>query len=235
MIVIPAVDIRGGRAVRLTRGRPENERVYAEDPAEVAERFAREGAAWLHVVDLDAALGSGRNREAVRRTVAAAGIPVQVGGGLRSIEAVEETLTAGAERVVLGTEAVTDPEFLRLTISRFGERVVVSVDTEGDRAWVRGWTEEAGTLDDALERVAAAGAPRLLVTSVNRDGTMTGPDVDLYRRVLASAGRPVLAAGGVRSADDLRALADAGVEGVIVGTALYEGTLTVAEAVEVAG
>ncbi|MGH2722922.1 MAG: HisA/HisF-related TIM barrel protein [Actinomycetota bacterium] len=234
MIVIPAIDIRGGWAVRLVRGRPEDETVYGKDPAEIAGRFAAGGAAWLHVVDLDAALGTGENGEAIRRVVASCHVPVQVGGGLRSVEAIEAALGhTGAARAVVGT-AATDPGFVRDAVSRFGDRIVVALDVEDDLVRVRGWTAEGGRLDDLLPRLDGAGAPRFLVTAVGRDGTLEGPDVALYERVTGLTERPVLASGGVREAGDLRALAATGVEGAVVGTALYEGTLELSEALEAA-
>jgi phosphoribosyl isomerase A len=234
VIVMPAIDVRGGRAVRLVRGRTEQETVYAEDPAEVARRFAREGATWLHVVDLDAALGRGANRDSVAATVRASDASCQIGGGLRSMAAVEGALGLGAARAVVGTEAVADPGFLRHAVRRFEGAMVVALDTDGDRVLVRGWTAPAGPLPDLLVRLSEAGAPRFLVTAVERDGTLQGPDLALYQRVLDLTDRPVLASGGVRAAGDVRALAGVGVEGVVVGTALYEGTLTLAEALEAA-
>lgn len=234
MIPIPAVDIRGGRAVRLTRGRPEETRVYSDDPAEVAARFGAQGAALVHLVDLDAALGTGHNREAIRRAVEAAGVPAQVGGGLRTEEAVREVLASGAARAVLGTEAIADAGFLRRCLEEHGDRIVVAVDTDGGRVRVRGWTEDAGRYEEVLGRLADEGAPRFLVTAVARDGTLEGPDVELYRRTVALTDRPVLASGGVARLEDLRALAATGVEAAVVGKALYEGMFTLPEALEAA-
>lgn len=231
MIVIPAIDVRGGRAVRLVRGRPEDETVYGQDPAEVAERFAADGAERLHVVDLDAALGTGDNGWVIRSLIGSCGVPVQLGGGLRSLEAVEAALEGGADRAVVGT-AATDPGFVRELVVRFGDRVVVAVDVDEDLVRIRGWTAEGGRIDDLLPRLHDAGAPRFLITAVGRDGTLEGPDLDLYVRVARMTDRPVLASGGVRTAEDLRALSEAGVEGAVVGTALYEGTIRMAEALE---
>ncbi|HEX2032200.1 MAG TPA: 1-(5-phosphoribosyl)-5-[(5-phosphoribosylamino)methylideneamino]imidazole-4-carboxamide isomerase [Actinomycetota bacterium] len=232
MIVVPAIDLRGGRAVRLTRGRPDDEIVYGDDPVAVAEGFVGRGAAWLHLVDLDAALRVGSNRDVVRRVVAAAGIPVQVGGGLRSPEDVEAVLQIGAARAIVGTAAATGA--IEALMGRFGDRLVVALDTEGHEVRVRGWTEGAGDLERALRRLQDGGAARFLITAIRRDGTLEGPDVALYERVLRITDRPVLASGGVRSSDDVRALAGTGVEGAIVGKALYEGTLDLREAVEAA-
>ncbi|HVM11228.1 MAG TPA: 1-(5-phosphoribosyl)-5-[(5-phosphoribosylamino)methylideneamino]imidazole-4-carboxamide isomerase [Actinomycetota bacterium] len=230
MIVLPAIDVRGGRVVRLTRGVAGSEVVYADHPVEVGLRFVAEGASWLHVVDLDAALGTGSNPEVLRELIAAVPVPVQLGGGIRSLEAVEEALILGAARVVLGTATVRDPGFLRSVSERFPDRVVTAIDTDGQDVLVRGWTEGAGALDELVPRLAEAGATRFLATAVDRDGTLGGPDLDLYRRLTALASVPIQASGGVRSLDDLRALAGTAVEGAVVGKALYEGTLRLADA-----
>lgn len=234
MIVIPAVDVLHGKAVRLLRGNPGEATVYADDPADPAAGFARDGAERVHVVDLDAALGDGENTEAIRRVAEAVPVRIQVGGGLRSLDAIERVLAAGADRVVLGTEAVANPPFLAETLENHDQRVIVALDTEHGEVRVKGWTEDAGPFDDVLARLDAAGAPRYLITAVARDGTMEGPDLELYRRTLALTDRPVLASGGVGSLDDLRALATIGVEGVIVGKALYEGAFTLTEALDAA-
>jgi phosphoribosyl isomerase A len=232
VIAIPAIDIRGGRVVRLKHGRAEEETAYADDPVEVARRFTGDGATWLHVVDLDAAMGAGHNREVIRELIGAVDAQVQVAGGLRSPEALEDALAAGAARVVLGTAAVLDPGFLRASVERHDDRVVAAVDVDGDQVLVRGWKEPAGKLGEVLPRLEEEGAPRLLVTQVARDGTLSGPDIGLYTRLVERCGRPVLASGGVRDVDDLRALSATGVEAAIVGTALYEGHLTVARAIQ---
>lgn len=232
---MPAIDIRGGRVVRLVRGRPEQTTVYADDPAEVAGRYVADGAEWLHVVDLDAALGAGSNRDVVRRIAGSVGAWIQVGGGLRSLEAAADAVSAGAERVVLGTLPVRNPELLSAAVDRLGDRVVVAVDVDADEVRVDGWTHSAGKLEEVVPRLEAAGAPRFMATSIARDGTLEGPDVALYERLGRITERPVVASGGVRAAHDLRSLASTGVEAAIVGTALYEGTLTLAEALEAAG
>jgi phosphoribosylformimino-5-aminoimidazole carboxamide ribotide isomerase len=234
VIVIPAIDVRRGRVVRLLRGRPQDETAYATDPAETAAGFAAQGARWVHVVDLDAALGTGTNREAVGRAVEAAGVPAQVGGGLRSVRNIEEVLGLAAARVILGTVAVADQRFLAEAVERFGDRVAVAVDTDGRDVLVRGWTEGAGPLEDVVARLEAAGAPRLLVTAVHRDGTLRGPDEALYRRLARLTDRPVMASGGVASSADLRVLAGTGVDAAVVGRALYEGALRLEEAMEAA-
>lgn len=234
MIVIPAIDLHGGKAVRLTGGHLESVTVYADDPAGVAVRFEAQGASMIHVVDLDAALEAGDNRETLRRAVAAVDVPVQVGGGLRSERAVGEVVAAGAARVVVGTEAIRDEGFLRACLARLGERLVVALDTDGRSVRVRGWTEEAGGLEEVLARLEAVGTPRYLVTAVSRDGTLEGPDVALYEGLREMTDRPVIASGGVGGLDDLRALRDTGAEAVVVGKALYEGRFTLAKAMEAA-
>lgn len=232
MKVIPAVDVRAGKAVRLHRGRAGEETVYADDPAAVAARFASEGADWVHVVDLDAALEVGENRSVIRDVVERAGVAVQVGGGLRSITSIEDTLATGAARVILGTEAVGDPLFLQECVDRFGDRVVVAVDCSEDRVRVRGWTEDAGPIDVVMGSLEWARAPRYLVTAISQDGTMEGPDLELYRVIRDLTDKPVMAAGGIGRLEDLAALAAAGVEAAVIGKALYEGAFSLQEALE---
>ncbi len=231
MIVVPAIDVLGGRCVRLVRGDPSAETVYDPDPVAVAERFAAQGASLLHVVDLDAALGTGSNRETVSAICRAVDVRVQTGGGLRTLEAVKDALHDGAARAILGTAAALDPGFVGEAVRHVGERVVVAVDVRGDRVMVRGWQEEGPTIEEAIPALEAAGAPRFLVTSIAVDGTLEGPDVGLYERVATLTGRPVIASGGVRSAEDLIALDALGIEAVVVGKALYEGTLQLSEVV----
>ena len=235
MIVIPAVDVRDGRVVRLTHGRVQELVLYADDPVAVARGFAQEGAPRLHVVDLDAALDDGHNRDVIEEIVRESGVPVQVGGGLRTEQTIDAALEVGADRVILGTEAVRDPAFLQRCADRHGERIVAAVDTDGARALVKGWTEAGGDYEKVLAELEAAGAPRFLVTSIDRDGTLGGPDLDLYRRTLTLTSVPILASGGVGSVEDVEALAGTGVEAVVVGKALYEGAFTVAEAVAAGG
>ena len=234
MIVIPAVDIRRGRAVRLRQGRSDEETAYADDPAAAARSFLDAGAERLHVIDLDAAFGTGDNRAAIRKVLSSGGSGVQVGGGIRALDEAATFLELGAERIVIGTEALRTPAFLEAAVERFGDAVIVALDVKGDRVRVRGWTDEAGTLDETLPRVLGGGAPRLLVTQVARDGTLEGPDLALYEGLGEKTEVPIVASGGVRGADDLRALAATGVEAVVVGKALYEGQLTLEEALEAA-
>ena len=228
--ILPAVDVLGDEAVRLEQGSYDRVTVRAGDPAERVCAFARAGAPLLHVVDLDGAR-AGRIRPALvaRLVEAAAPAGLQVSGGVRSPGDVEALLAAGAERVVVGTAVFAAPRALAEYADAFGERLVVAVDVRDGRVAVEGWLRETGlTAEDAAKRCAEAGVARLLCTAVERDGTLGGPDVDLLRRVVSASGLPVLAAGGIASEDDLRAVAEAGCEGAVVGRALLDGRLSAA-------
>jgi len=229
MIVIPAIDLRGGRAVRLRRGDPSEETAYANDPVEVAQRFQEQGARRLHVIDLDAALGEGDNREAIGAICRAVVVPVQVGGGIRSLEAAAAVFEAGAARAILGTAAAADASFVARAVEEFAERVVVAVDVRGGRLMIDGWREEGQALEAAIAGLNDVGAPRYLVTAIARDGTLDGPDLTLYRQVLKLTDRPVIASGGVRNAEDVWALRDLGCEAAVTGKALYEKTLKLSQ------
>jgi phosphoribosylformimino-5-aminoimidazole carboxamide ribotide isomerase len=235
LILYPAIDIRGGRAVRLIQGDYEREQSYDADPAVAARRWSDAGARWLHVVDLDGArAGEPVNLAHVRRIVAAVGVPVQLGGGLRDSKKVEEAFSSGAERVVLGTAAVRDPEMAGAIASAHGDRVVVSVDARSGRVAAEGWTEssELRTVD-VVAALSEQGVRRFVYTPVEVDGLMEGPDLESLGEVAAATDGEVIYSGGVGSLDDLRALASLGVDnlgGVIVGRALYEGRFSVGEA-----
>lgn len=231
MIVIPAVDLRGGRAVRLLRGNPDEETAYADDPVEVAVRFQEEGARRLHVVDLDAALEDGDNRDVVQAICHAVAIPVQVGGGMRSLEDIAALIEAGASRAILGTAAAADPSFVSRAVEEFAERVVVAIDVRGGHVMVRGWKEEGPVLEEAIAALDDAGTPRYLVTSIARDGTLDGPDLRLYTHVIKTTDTPLIASGGVRDADDIWALRDLGCEAAVTGKALYERTLKLSQVI----
>jgi phosphoribosylformimino-5-aminoimidazole carboxamide ribotide isomerase len=235
LILYPAIDIRGGRAVRLIQGDYEREQSYDADPAVAARRWTDAGARWLHVVDLDGArAGEPVNLAHVRRIVAAVGVPVQLGGGLRDSKKVEEAFSSGAERVVLGTAAVRDPEMAGAIASAHGDRVVVSVDARSGTVAAEGWTEssELRTVD-VVAALSEQGVRRFVYTPVEVDGLMEGPDLDSLGEVAAATDGEVIYSGGVGSLDDLRALARLGLDnlgGVIVGRALYEGRFSVGEA-----
>jgi len=227
--VIPAIDLRQGRAVRLLRGNPDDETAYADDPVGVAVRFQEEGARRLHVIDLDAALDDGENREVLREICQAVVIPVQVGGGVRTLEDIAAVLALGAGRAILGTSAALDPTFVARAVEEFAERVLVAVDVRGGHLMVKGWTEEGPALEEVMPALNDAGSPRYLVTAIARDGTLDGPDLRLYRQVLAMTDRPVVASGGVRTADDVWELRDLGCEATVTGKALYEKTLKLSQ------
>ena len=231
MILLPAVDIRGGKCVRLVQGDFDRETVYDEDPVAVGKRYESEGAEWLHVVDLDAALqGIPRNRELVADVIRSVGIPVQCSGGIRDDEALEAAKSAGAGRVVVGTAALRDPDWVERAVASFGDFLAVGLDVRGETLQARGWTEEAGALWPTLERLVAARVTRFVVTDVARDGMLEGPNLELLRAVQERSGAAIVASGGVSSLDDLAAIAELGVEACIVGKALYAGRFTLADA-----
>jgi len=229
----PAVDIRGGKAVRLVQGRADEETVEAEDPVAVAEGFAGDGARWLHVVDLDAAFsGEPRNRHLVADVVAATGVPVQASGGIRSMRDLEGSFGFGASRVVIGTMALEDPSFVEAAVGEYGDRVAVGLDAEGTTLKARGWTTTGGDLYEALRRLTQMGVERFVFTDISRDGMLSGPNVARLAEVAQATTAWVTASGGVASLDDLRALATAHerVDAAIVGKALYAGRFTLREA-----
>jgi phosphoribosylformimino-5-aminoimidazole carboxamide ribotide isomerase len=237
VILLPAVDIRDGRAVRLRQGDFDDETVYADDPLEAARSFVEAGAGWLHVVDLDGAKeGEPANLEHLERITKELGVPVQYGGGLRSLTSVRAALAAGAERVVLGTAAFTDQDFLDEAIATWPARVLVAVDVRGGRVSVAGWTKETQMRgEDVIRRMQQRGVSRFVYTNVDRDGMLEGLDLDEIRRVSEAVRGRFLYSGGIGSLDDLRALRSLrllNLAGVISGKALYEGRFGVREARE---
>jgi phosphoribosylformimino-5-aminoimidazole carboxamide ribotide isomerase len=234
VILLPAVDIRGGKAVRLRQGDFAEETVYADDPLDAARSFVEAGARFLHVVDLDGAReGEPVNLQHVERMTRELSIPVEVGGGLRSIGSIRRALAAGAERVVLGTAAFTDPDLLDEALSAFTSRILVGVDVKGGLVSVAGWTRETQVRgEDAIRRMQQRGATRFVYTNVDRDGMLEGPDLDEVQRVSRAVRGRFLYSGGISSPDDLRALRSLrllNLAGVISGKALYEGRFGVAE------
>ena len=233
MMVIPAVDLRGGRCVRLRQGRPEAETVFSDDPLAVARAWAQQGAPRLHVVDLDGAFaGTPKQLRLIEEIVRSIPVPVEAGGGLRSLEAVEMLLASGARWAMLGTRAALDPPFLEEACRRFAGRIIVAVDASDGKVAVDGWTQR---LDipavDLARRAAQAGATEVLYTDIARDGTQAGPNVPQTEAVARAAGLPLLASGGVGSLEDLRRLAGiAGVIGAVVGRALYTGAVDLKKA-----
>jgi phosphoribosylformimino-5-aminoimidazole carboxamide ribotide isomerase len=234
MILLPAVDIRDGKAVRLRQGHFDDETVYADDPLEAARSFVEAGARFLHVVDLDGAReGEPVNLHHVERIAAELDVPVELGGGLRSIASIRRALKAGAARVVLGTAAFTDPELLDEALSAFTSRILVGVDVRGGRVSVSGWTRETQTSgEDAIRLMQQRGVTRFVYTNVDRDGMLEGPDLDEVRRVGEAVRGRFLYSGGIGSLEDLRGLRElrlVNLAGVISGKALYEGRFGVAE------
>jgi phosphoribosylformimino-5-aminoimidazole carboxamide ribotide isomerase len=229
MLIIPAIDIRGGQAVRLLQGDDARAIAYAGHPVAWAERWVTLGARWLHVVDLDGAFAGRRADVDLLRAICSCGVPVQTGGGFRTPEDIEEALAVGAARVIVGTAAAD----LAGELGRFGERVAVSLDVRDGKVALRGWTEQTGV--DAVELAAdlrSKGIRRFIYTDISRDGMLTGPNVAALRSFVQAAGAPVMAAGGIASTDDLVALSGTGVEGAIVGRALYEGRIDLASVVD---
>lgn len=236
MEVIPAIDIRDGRCVRLEQGDYERETVFDDDPLSVAHRWASEGAQRIHVVDLDGAReGRTVNIEIVRRISQSVDCAVQTGGGIRDLATLRSMLDAGLNRVVLGTAAVKDPDLLREAVAVAGDRLIVSVDARDGFVSLEGWTE-ATTVDarSLIERLANAGVNRIVYTDIMRDGLRQGPNFEMYERLTANTSIAVIAAGGITTTDDIHHLAECGVEGAIIGRALYDGTIRFREAVAAA-
>ena len=242
MIVYPAIDIRGGKCVRLTEGRFDRETVYADDPVAVAKTWQEQGAAWLHVVDLDGArAGFPVNREIIGRICRAVAIPVQAGGGIRTAADIETLLTAGVSRVILGSAAVRQPDLVADACAKWGERIAVGIDAKGGRVAVDGWERESDLAAEELaRRMTAAGVARIVYTDISRDGTLSGVNAANAAAFARKAGVDVIVAGGVAGVADIVSLKEAagadgaGIEGVIIGKALYSGLLTLAEAIRAA-
>ena len=239
MIVFPAIDLIAGQVVRLERGDRAHMKVYSSDPVAVAEHFKEQGATWLHVVDLSAALEEDEAaREANDRAIEALcrvpGLSIDVGGGVRSLARIDQLAAYGAERIALGTVLVREPGFAEVAARGFGELLVADVAARDGQVKVNGWREGAGRgVEDVVGELASLGFKHLVFTDIARDGMQTGIDVEAYRRIAACAGFPVVASGGISALDDIRALAAAGddvVEGCITGRALYEGNFTLADA-----
>jgi phosphoribosylformimino-5-aminoimidazole carboxamide ribotide isomerase len=234
LVLLPAIDLRGGRCVRLERGDPAREKSYDDDPVARARAFVAAGARALHVVDLDGAFGAGENQAALRAICAAVDVPVQTGGGVRTATDVRARIDAGAAGVVLGTVLVEDPASARAIVAEFGERIVAGIDARGDRVATRGWQHDAGvSRDDLVRDVAAWGVRRIVYTEIARDGMGSGYDVAALAAVAALAHVNVTASGGAKTLDDLLALragTPPNVDAAIVGRALYEGTLDLAAA-----
>lgn len=240
MLVIPAIDLKAGRCVRLAQGKPDQETVYSDDPVEIALRWEREGAQYLHLVDLDGAFeGASRNVGPVRDILERVGVPAELGGGIRTIGSIAKLLSLGLDRVILGTAAVSDPDLVRRALERFGPaHIVVGIDARAGRVAIKGWGEEAELFAVELAgKMQALGVGRVIYTDIARDGMLVGPNVEATRLLAQASGLKVTASGGVCSLEDirqLRALEPFGVDSVITGKALYEGTLDLRAALEAA-
>jgi len=235
--LLPAVDIAAGRAVQLVQGVAGSGGEFG-DPWEAALRWQEQGAEWIHLVDLDAAFGRGSNRELIASIVGRLDLRVELSGGIRDTESLEAALATGCRRVNIGTAALEDPDWTASVIAAHGDRVAIGLDVRGTTLAARGWTREGGDLWETLARLDAEGCARYVVTDVNKDGMLQGPNVELLRDVCARTDRPVVASGGVSTLADIatiRELVGDGVEGAIVGSALYRGAFSLPEALDVAG
>jgi phosphoribosylanthranilate isomerase len=236
LVLLPAVDVAGGQAVQLVQGVAGSAKTFG-DPRMAVERWQRAGAEWLHLVDLDAAFGRGNNAELVAEVTAKAGLHVELSGGIRDDATLERALATGCARVNIGTAALERPEWCEEVIAAFGDRIAIGLDVRGRTLAARGWTRDGGKLYDTLGRLNAAGCARYVVTDVASDGMLSGPNLDLLQRVCARTDAPVVASGGISSLADIRALAELvphGVEGAIIGTALYVGNFRLEEALRAA-
>ena len=230
--LLPAVDVKEGRAVRLVQGELSKETSYG-DPIEVALEFQSAGAEWIHLVDLDAAFGLGSNAELLASVIGKLDIKVELSGGIRDDASLRKALATGCRRVNLGTAALENPEWTSQVVKEFGDRIAVGLDVRGHTLAARGWTQSGGDLFETLERLDRDGCTRYVVTDVAKDGTLQGPNLELLKEVCAATDAPVIASGGISTLADIQALVDLhsiGIEGAIVGKALYAGAFTIQEA-----
>jgi phosphoribosylformimino-5-aminoimidazole carboxamide ribotide isomerase/phosphoribosylanthranilate isomerase len=238
LTLLPAVDVADGKAVRLTQGEAGTETSFG-DPVDAAQAWADQGAEWIHLVDLDAAFGRGDNHAVIKKVIknTPRKVNIELSGGIRDDASLESALSTGAKRINLGTAALENPEWAAHVIAEYGEAIAVGLDVRGTTLAARGWTKEGGDLWAVLDRLEDAGCARYVVTDVTKDGTLRGPNLELLSEVMARTPKPVIASGGVASLDDiaaLRTLVPQGLEGAIVGKALYTGAFTLAEAIDVA-
>jgi 1-(5-phosphoribosyl)-5-[(5-phosphoribosylamino)methylideneamino] imidazole-4-carboxamide isomerase/N-(5'phosphoribosyl)anthranilate isomerase len=239
LTLLPAVDVADGKAVRLTQGEAGSETVYG-DPVEAADLWASQGATWIHLVDLDAAFGRGNNHGVIKKVVknTPRRVNIELSGGIRDDASLEAALGTGAKRINLGTAALENPEWAAHVIAEYGEAIAVGLDVRGTTLAARGWTKEGGDLWMVMDRLEEAGCARYVVTDVTKDGTLQGPNLELLQQVMERTPKPVIASGGIADLDDiiaLRELVPHGLEGAIVGKALYAGAFTLPEALDVAG
>ena len=237
LILLPAVDVAGGKAVRLVQGQADSATSFG-DPLAAALDWQASGAQWIHLVDLDAAFGRGENSKLLASVVQRLDVNVEISGGIRDDESLRAALATGARRVNLGTAALENPQWTAQVISEFGDRIAVGLDVRGTVLAARGWTQDGGDIWETLERLEADGCQRYVVTDVTKDGTLRGPNIELLKQMCERTDKPVIASGGIANLADiaqLRSLTDIGVEGAIVGKALYAQAFTLVEAIEVAG
>lgn len=239
MIIFPAIDIRGGKCVRLTKGDFSQETVFSDRPQEMAKKWAEQGAKYLHVVDLDGALaGKPANLEAIKEIIAAVSIPIELGGGIRTMENIEMLLALGVERVILGSVAVKNPELVKAACAKFGERIVVGIDAKDGIVAVEGWGVSGDVKAEKLaQQMAAVGVKHIIYTDISRDGTLSGVNVEATAILAKESGIKVIASGGVSSIEDIIKVKKAeafGIEGVIVGKAIYTGSLDLGQALQLA-
>ena len=237
LLLLPAVDVADGQAVRLVQGRADSATEYG-DPLAAALDWQSAGATWVHLVDLDAAFSRGNNRELIAQVIDRLDVHVQLSGGIRDDESLAAALATGAQRINLGTAALEDPEWTAKVLAEHGDRIAVGLDVRGTVLAARGWTKDGGDIWETLTRLEDAGCARYVVTDVTKDGTLQGPNLDLLKSVCARTNKPVVASGGISTLQDiaaLRELVPLGVEGVITGKALYAGAFTLEQAIEVAG
>lgn len=231
--LLPAVDVKDGRAVRLVQGELAKETIYG-NPLEVALEFQSAGAEWIHLVDLDAAFGRGDNSAILAEVVGRLDIKIELSGGIRDSQTLERALATGCQRINLGTAALENPQWTSSMLAQYGDRIAVGLDVRGRTLAARGWTSEGGDLYETLERLDRDGCARYVVTDVAKDGTLTGPNLELLESVCKATTRPVVASGGISSLADLQSLMKiVGVEGAIVGKALYAGAFTLEQALEI--
>ncbi|HOT33417.1 MAG TPA: bifunctional 1-(5-phosphoribosyl)-5-((5-phosphoribosylamino)methylideneamino)imidazole-4-carboxamide isomerase/phosphoribosylanthranilate isomerase PriA [Rhodoglobus sp.] len=238
LVLLPAVDVAGGKAVRLTQGEAGSETSYG-DPVDAAQEWIGQGAEWIHLVDLDAAFGRGNNHAVIKKVIknTPRRVNIELSGGIRDDASLEAALATGAKRINLGTAALENPEWAAHVIAEYGDAIAVGLDVRGTTLAARGWTQEGGDLWQVMDRLELAGCARYVVTDVTKDGTLKGPNIDLLNQVMARTDRPVIASGGVATLDDiveLRELVPHGLEGAIVGKALYAKAFTLAQALDVA-
>lgn len=236
--LLPAVDVANGKAVRLTKGEAGSETDYG-NPLEAAREWVDHGAEWIHLVDLDRAFGRGTNIKVIENVIEGCpDVKIELSGGIRDDESLKQAVQMGAHRVNIGTAALENPEWTQKIITEYGDLVAIGLDVRGETLAARGWTKDGGNLFEVLEQLEVAGCSRYVVTDVNKDGTLKGPNLELLRSVMQKTSKPVVASGGISSLDDIRALrelVELGLEGAILGKSLYAGKFTLAEALEVAG